>query len=87
VAAGDTVELNQHIADVETAKAVVELPSPFAGVITELHQPTGVVVHVGEPIVSFEVEGDQRKRHADQGPARWQLPRRATRGGHSARRA
>jgi 2-oxoisovalerate dehydrogenase E2 component (dihydrolipoyl transacylase) len=57
VAAGDTVELNQHIADVETAKAVVELPSPFAGVVTELHQPTGVVVHVGEPIVSFEVEG------------------------------
>ena len=32
VAPGDTVELNQLIADVETAKAVVELPSPFAGV-------------------------------------------------------
>lgn len=57
VAAGDTVELNQHIADVETAKAIVELPSPFAGVVMELHQPPGVVVHVGEPIVSFEVEG------------------------------
>jgi pyruvate/2-oxoglutarate dehydrogenase complex dihydrolipoamide acyltransferase (E2) component len=54
---GDTVELNQHIADVETAKAVVELPSPFAGTVTELHQEPGVVVHVGEPIVSFEVEG------------------------------
>jgi 2-oxoisovalerate dehydrogenase E2 component (dihydrolipoyl transacylase) len=54
---GDTVELNQHIADVETAKAVVELPSPFAGTVTELHQQPGVVVHVGEPIVSFEVEG------------------------------
>lgn len=57
VAPGDTVTLNQHIADVETAKAVVELPSPFSGVISVLHQPTGVVVHVGEPIVSFEVEG------------------------------
>lgn len=57
VSAGDTVELNQHIADVETAKAVVELPSPFAGVVTQLHQPPGVVVHVGEPIVSFEVAG------------------------------
>jgi 2-oxoisovalerate dehydrogenase E2 component (dihydrolipoyl transacylase) len=56
VGPGDTVELNQHIADVETAKAVVELPSPFSGVVTELHQETGVVVHVGEPIVSFEVE-------------------------------
>jgi 2-oxoisovalerate dehydrogenase E2 component (dihydrolipoyl transacylase) len=58
VAAGDTVGLNQHIADVETAKAVVELPSPFAGVVAQLHQPAGVVVHVGEPIVSFEVEAD-----------------------------
>ncbi len=57
IAPGDSVELNQHIADVETAKAVVELPSPFTGVVVELHQPPGVVVHVGEPIVSFEVEG------------------------------
>jgi 2-oxoisovalerate dehydrogenase E2 component (dihydrolipoyl transacylase) len=57
VVPGDTVELNQHIADVETAKAVVELPSPFAGTVTELHQLPGVVVHVGEPIVSFEVAG------------------------------
>ncbi|KGJ79810.1 branched-chain alpha-keto acid dehydrogenase subunit E2 [Cryobacterium roopkundense] len=55
VSPGDTVTLNQHIADVETAKAVVELPSPFSGVVSELHQPTGVVVHVGEPIVSFDV--------------------------------
>ena len=57
VAPGDTVTLNQHIADVETAKAVVELPSPFAGVVSELHHPAGVVVHVGEPIVSFDVGG------------------------------
>ncbi|WP_104197013.1 dihydrolipoamide acetyltransferase family protein [Cryobacterium sp. M15] len=55
VAPGDEVALNQHIADVETAKAVVELPSPFAGVVRELHQPAGVVVHVGEPIVSFQI--------------------------------
>ncbi len=57
VAPGDEVTLNQHIADVETAKAVVELPSPFAGVVSVLHQPAGVVVHVGEPIVSFEIGG------------------------------
>jgi len=59
VAPGDTVELNQLIADVETAKAVVELPSPFAGVVHELHQQPGTVVHVGEPIVSFEVAGTE----------------------------
>jgi 2-oxoisovalerate dehydrogenase E2 component (dihydrolipoyl transacylase) len=55
---GDTVTLNQIIAEVETAKAVVELPSPFAGVITALHEQPGTVVEVGRPIVSFEVEGD-----------------------------
>ncbi|MCB5274339.1 Dihydrolipoyllysine-residue acetyltransferase component of pyruvate dehydrogenase complex [Arthrobacter sp. SO5] len=58
VAVGDTVALNQIIAEVETAKAVVELPSPFAGVITALHEQPGTVVEVGKPIVSFEVEGD-----------------------------
>ncbi|WLQ05368.1 dihydrolipoamide acetyltransferase family protein [Arthrobacter oryzae] len=63
VAVGDTVALNQVIAEVETAKAVVELPSPFAGVITALHEKAGTVVEVGKPIVSFEVEGD------DGGPA------------------
>ncbi|MBG6214721.1 pyruvate/2-oxoglutarate dehydrogenase complex dihydrolipoamide acyltransferase (E2) component [Cryobacterium sp. CAN_C3] len=57
VAPGDEVTLNQHIADVETAKAVVELPSPFAGVVRVLHQPAGVVVRVGEPIVSFDIGG------------------------------
>ena len=55
---GDTVTLNQIIAEVETAKAVVELPSPFAGVVAALHEQPGTVVEVGKPIVSFEIEGD-----------------------------
>lgn len=63
VAVGDTVALNQIIAEVETAKAVVELPSPFAGVVAALHEQPGTVVEVGKPIVSFEVAGD------DGGPA------------------
>ncbi|WP_142134615.1 dihydrolipoamide acetyltransferase family protein [Arthrobacter sp. SLBN-83] len=58
VGVGDTVSLNQVIAEVETAKAVVELPSPFAGVIKELHEQPGSVVEVGKPIVSFEVADD-----------------------------
>jgi len=56
VAVGDTVELNQVIAEVETAKAVVELPSPFAGTVAALHEQPGSVVEVGKPIVSFEVD-------------------------------
>jgi pyruvate dehydrogenase E2 component (dihydrolipoamide acetyltransferase) len=55
---GDTVTLNQVIAEVETAKAVVELPSPFAGVVTALHEKPGTVVEVGKPIVSFEIAND-----------------------------
>ena len=67
VGVGDTVSLNQIIAEVETAKAVVELPSPFAGVITALHEQPGTVVEVGKPIVSFEVEGDEGAAPADSG--------------------
>ncbi|WP_026553294.1 dihydrolipoamide acetyltransferase family protein [Arthrobacter sp. H20] len=55
VAEGDIVELNQIIADVETAKAVVELPSPYAGVVARLHEQPGTVVEVGAPIISFDV--------------------------------
>ncbi|WP_104118184.1 dihydrolipoamide acetyltransferase family protein [Arthrobacter sp. B1805] len=58
IAEGDTVVLNQIIADVETAKAVVELPSPYAGKVVRLHVAAGTVVDVGSPIVSFDVAGD-----------------------------
>ncbi|WP_426521274.1 2-oxo acid dehydrogenase subunit E2 [Diaminobutyricibacter sp. McL0618] len=58
VAVGDTVKLNQIIADVETAKALVELPAPWSGVISRLYVKPGVTINVGERIVAFEVEGD-----------------------------
>jgi pyruvate dehydrogenase E2 component (dihydrolipoamide acetyltransferase) len=55
VAAGDRIELNQIIAEVETAKAVVDLPSPFAGTVASLMVDAGVTVAVGDPIITFEV--------------------------------
>ena len=58
VAPGDRIELNQVIAEVETAKAVVDLPSPFAGIVARLMVDAGVTVSVGEPIISVEVSGD-----------------------------
>ncbi|QEO16016.1 2-oxo acid dehydrogenase subunit E2 [Agromyces intestinalis] len=58
VAVGDRVELNQIVADVETAKAVVELPSPFAGVITALHAEPGQTVDVGAPLFSCDTGED-----------------------------
>ncbi|MGY3128717.1 2-oxoisovalerate dehydrogenase E2 component (dihydrolipoyl transacylase) [Agrococcus sp. UYP33] len=57
VAEGDTVELNQPLADIETAKAVVELPSPYEGVITKLHAAEGETVAVGAPLIEFDVDG------------------------------
>ncbi|HWA65519.1 MAG TPA: dihydrolipoamide acetyltransferase family protein [Mycobacteriales bacterium] len=57
VAEGDTVTLNQPIVEVETAKAAVEIPSPYAGVVTRLHHPQGDTVDVGLPLISFEVGG------------------------------
>jgi pyruvate dehydrogenase E2 component (dihydrolipoamide acetyltransferase) len=56
VAEGDEVELNQPIAEIETAKAVVEMPSPYAGRIARLHAAAGATVAVGSPLVTFEVE-------------------------------
>jgi len=58
VAEGESVELNQIIADVETAKALVELPSPYAGVVAELHARAGETVNVGDPLVTFAVAGE-----------------------------
>ncbi len=58
VAVGDRVTLNQIIAEVETAKAVVELPSPYEGIIAKLHEQPGTVVEVGSPIVSFELPSE-----------------------------
>jgi len=56
VAAGDEVSLNQPLVEVETAKAAVEIPSPFAGRIVELHGAEDDDVPVGAPLVTFEVE-------------------------------
>src|SRR6188768_2183071 len=52
VAVGDTVELNQVVAEVETAKALVQLPSPYAGVLVE----PGTTVPVGAPLLTIAVE-------------------------------
>ena len=49
---GDRVTINQIIVEIETAKAVVELPSPFAGVVAGLLAAEGTTVDVGTPIIS-----------------------------------
>ncbi|MDE2282537.1 MAG: 2-oxo acid dehydrogenase subunit E2 [Actinomycetales bacterium] len=62
VAVGDVVSLNQPLVDIETAKAVVELPSPYAGTVTILHANVGDTVEVDRPLITFNVadaEGDE----------------------------
>lgn len=61
VAVGDTVEINQVICEIETAKSIVELPSPYAGEVTALLAAVGDTVPVGEPIITIgaPVAGEQ----------------------------
>ena len=54
VAVGDTVTVNQPLCEVETAKAAVELPSPYAGRVVELLVEAGTTVDVGTPIITID---------------------------------
>ncbi|VXC39162.1 dihydrolipoamide acetyltransferase family protein [Pseudoclavibacter sp. 8L] len=57
VKAGDSVELNQTLCEIETAKSIVELPSPFEGRVVELFASEGQTVDVGKHILSIETAG------------------------------
>lgn len=59
VAPGDPVALNQTLAEVETAKAIVELPSPYEGTVSALHAGAGETVAVGAPLIEFDVPGEE----------------------------
>lgn len=69
IAPGENVELNQVICEIETAKSLVELPSPFAGVVTELLVAEGETVPVGDPILRVRVadaaDGDPDDENVD----------------------
>ncbi|MCO8276478.1 2-oxo acid dehydrogenase subunit E2 [Actinoplanes sp. TRM 88003] len=56
VKVGDTVELNQPIVEVETAKAAVEIPAKWGGVISKIYVEAGTTVEVGAPIVAIDTE-------------------------------
>jgi len=57
VAEGDAIVLNQPIVEVETAKAVVEIPSPYAGTVVKLHAGEGDSLDVGAPLISVDTAG------------------------------
>jgi len=58
VAVGDRVEVNQTIVEIETAKSLVDLPSPWAGVVSQLLVATGTTVDVGTPIIEIDTDPD-----------------------------
>ncbi|WIG61948.1 MAG: dihydrolipoamide acyltransferase component of branched-chain alpha-keto acid dehydrogenase complex [Ktedonobacterales bacterium] len=68
VKTGDSVNLNQPLCQVETAKALVDIPSPFAGTITALHAAPGDTVPVGALLVTIE-EPASAASHAPAAPA------------------
>jgi 2-oxoisovalerate dehydrogenase E2 component (dihydrolipoyl transacylase) len=70
---GDRIEVDQPMLSVETAKAVVEVPSPYTGVIAKIHAKVGETVQVGHPLVDFaEVAGATKQEtpsHSEAAPA------------------
>jgi len=65
---GDTITLNQPIVEVETAKAVVEIPAPYAGRVTKLHAAEGESLDVGAPLLSVDTgAGAERPAAGERG--------------------
>lgn len=56
VKAGDTVKADQLLVSVETAKAIVDIPAPYDGVVAQLFGTGGSLLHVGEPLLAYEGE-------------------------------
>jgi len=69
VAEGDTVEVNQIIVEIETAKAAVELPSPHAGRVHKLLAEVGVTIEVGTPIIEIDTDPGAGPLNAGDGGA------------------
>lgn len=61
---GDVVTINQTIVEIETAKAAVELPCPYAGTVVDVHVEPGEVVPVGSPLISIRVSQAAPQREA-----------------------
>ncbi|MFJ5693899.1 dihydrolipoamide acetyltransferase family protein [Arthrobacter sp. NPDC093125] len=66
VSVGDEIRVDQPIAEVETAKSIVEVPSPYAGTVAELHSEPGQTLDVGRPLISVTpIGGSMAKQPAE----------------------
>ncbi len=55
---GDAIDEHQTVLEIETDKAVVEVPSPKKGTVTKIHRDVGEIVKVGEVLVTIALEGE-----------------------------
>src|SRR3989344_3771338 len=65
---GDKIKADSHLGEVETDKAIVEMPSPKTGTILKLHRKAGEIIHVGEVMVTILLENEtdeDAKKHAE----------------------
>ncbi len=83
VAIGDEIAVDQVLVEIETAKSLVELPSPFAGTVTGLLVSEGDTVEVGKPIIRVDSDAAGRVRRARRGPAGRRGARRRDRPGRA----
>ncbi len=82
VAVGDVVEINQIVVEIETAKSIVELPSPYAGTVGAILVAEGEMIPVGTPIISIGDEAEPAApTPADDGPDEIDLSNPAASGG------
>ncbi|MDX2605029.1 dihydrolipoamide acetyltransferase family protein [Streptomyces caniscabiei] len=70
VAVGDTVTVDQVVVEVETAKAAVEVPVPYAGTVLRLHAEAGSALPVGEPLITVGAEAPAGADGPARGPRR-----------------
>ncbi|GAA3303964.1 dihydrolipoamide acetyltransferase family protein [Glutamicibacter nicotianae] len=81
VAAGDVVAVDQPIAEVETAKSLVEIPCPFEGVVSTLHGDAGQMMLVDQPFISVNTGGEDAAAPAGEEAERAQSYREEERAG------
>jgi 2-oxoisovalerate dehydrogenase E2 component (dihydrolipoyl transacylase) len=68
VAVGDEIRVDQPVAEVETAKSMVEVPSPYAGTVAVLHGEPGQTLDVGKPLISVTPTGSPADAPAETDP-------------------
>ncbi|MCH5376953.1 MAG: 2-oxo acid dehydrogenase subunit E2, partial [Planctomycetes bacterium] len=70
VSEGDTIEADQTVMELETEKAVADLPCPHAGKITKIHVSKGDTIHIGQTILTIEGDGDGKGTSKDEAAER-----------------